>query len=117
MVSHSRDGYPLGRDHGAPYRLVVPQLYGYKHIKHLCRIDMVDHHVRSPHEPWIMRPLGRVEHEERHGLGMNRVLRLAYSLVVRRTLRSCRVRDPGSGNSHRLLPDLRDPQTAQPALH
>lgn len=94
LVAHSRNGLPLARDHGAPYRLVVPQLYGYKHIKHLSGIDLVDHHLRSPHEPWIMHRIGRVENEQRHGLGMNRALRLTYSLVVRAALRSYGMRDP-----------------------
>ncbi len=94
MLAHSRDGEPLGRAHGAPYRLVVPQLYGYKNIKHVCRIDLVDHHVRSPYEPWIMHRLGRVAREERHGLGMNRLARVVYGLARRRTLRSYGVSDP-----------------------
>lgn len=72
----------------------MPHLYGYKNIKHVCRIELVDHHVRSPHEPWIMHRLGRVAHEERHGLGMNRLARLAYGTLCRRTLRSYGVRDP-----------------------
>ncbi len=94
MLAHSRDGEPLGRDHGAPYRLVVPQLYGYKNIKHVCQIDLVDHHVRSSHEPWIMHRLGRVAREERHGLGLNRLARFAYGLARRPALRSYGVSDP-----------------------
>ncbi|MDN5764386.1 MAG: molybdopterin-dependent oxidoreductase [Humibacillus sp.] len=94
MLAHTRDGEPLGRAHGAPYRLVVPQLYGYKNIKHVCRIDLVDHHVCSPHEPWIMHRLGRVAPEERHGLGLNRLARLAHGLSRRRTLRSYGLSDP-----------------------
>lgn len=94
MVAHSCEGTPLTRAQGAPYRLVVPHLYGYKHVKHLCRIDLVDHHVRGPHEPWIMHRLGRVECEERHGLGMNRAVRVTNGMLVRRALRSYGVRDP-----------------------
>ena len=94
MLAHTRDGEPLGRAHGEPYRLVVPHLYGYKNIKHVCRIDLVDHHVRSPLEPWIMHRLGRVAHEERHGLGLNRLARLAYGVALRPTLRSYGVSDP-----------------------
>ncbi|CAN5597124.1 sulfite oxidase-like oxidoreductase [soil metagenome] len=60
MLAHSRVGTPLDRAHGAPYRLVVPHLYGYKHVKHLCRIELTDHHVRGPHEPWIMHRRGRL---------------------------------------------------------
>lgn len=94
MIAHTRDGNPLARDDGAPYRLIVPRLYAYKSIKHVCRIELVDHHVRSRYEPWIMHRLGRVEHEERHGLGMNRLARFAYRLVLPRTLRSYGARDP-----------------------
>lgn len=94
MIAHSRDGAPLTRAHGAPYRLVVPHLYGYKNIKHVGRIDLVDHHVRSPHEPWIMHRLGRVAHEERHGLRLNRLTRLVFSMARRRTLRSYGMSDP-----------------------
>ncbi|WP_158600537.1 molybdopterin-dependent oxidoreductase [Tessaracoccus antarcticus] len=94
MIAHSRDGRPLERDHGAPYRLVVPQLYGYKHVKHLCRIDLVDHHVRSPHEPWIMHRIGRVAREERFGVGMRWLVRLLARATVRPTLRRYDVPDP-----------------------
>lgn len=58
MVAHAHDGHPLTRAQGAPYRLVVPQLYGYKHVKHLCRIELVDHHVSSLYEPWLMHHRG-----------------------------------------------------------
>lgn len=94
MIAHSRDGVPLARDHGAPYRLVVPHLYGYLHVKHLCHFELVDHHVRNRYEPWIMHRLGRVEREERHGLGMSRLLRRAYRLACRATLRTYGVLDP-----------------------
>lgn len=94
MIAHSRDGVPLAHDHGAPYRLVVPHLYGYRHVKHLCHVELVDHHVRNPDEPWIMHRLGRVEREERHGLGMSRLLRLVNRLACRATLRTYGVLDP-----------------------
>lgn len=94
VLAHSREGSPLTRADGAPYRLVVPQLYGYQHVKHLGRIELVDHHVRSPLEPWIAHRVGRVEGEQRSGLGMGRVLRVAYGLAVRRALRSRGVQDP-----------------------
>jgi DMSO/TMAO reductase YedYZ molybdopterin-dependent catalytic subunit len=32
---------PLSRGHGAPLRLVVPGMYGYKFIKWLNRIELV----------------------------------------------------------------------------
>lgn len=94
MVAHSRDGRPLARDHDAPYRLVVPQLYGYQHVKHLCAIDPVDHHVRSPYEPWIMHRIGRVAHEERFGVGLRPLARVLNRALVRRSLRRYGMPDP-----------------------
>lgn len=94
LLAHSRDGAPLDRAHGAPYRLVVPHLYGYKHIKHVCRIELTDHHVRGPHEPWIMHRRGRVEEEERVGLGMQRAVRMLNRLFVGQALRSAGVQKP-----------------------
>ncbi|MGB3184711.1 MAG: molybdopterin-dependent oxidoreductase [Ornithinimicrobium sp.] len=94
MLAHSREGAPLGRAYGAPYRLVVPHLYGYKHIKHVCAIELTDHHVRGPHEPWIMHRRGRVAEEERSGLGMARVTRSINRAFVTRALRSYGVDKP-----------------------
>ena len=94
MLAHSRDGQPLGRDHGAPYRLVVPQLYGYKHIKHVCSIELSDHHVKGPHEPWIMHPRARVDHEERSGLGIGRLVRRINRSYAGRALKSAGVPEP-----------------------
>ena len=35
-------GHPLPRQHGAPFRLVVPWKYGYKSIKSIVKIELVD---------------------------------------------------------------------------
>jgi DMSO/TMAO reductase YedYZ molybdopterin-dependent catalytic subunit len=34
------DGKPLSRAHGAPLRLVMPQMYGYKSVKWVNRIEV-----------------------------------------------------------------------------
>jgi DMSO/TMAO reductase YedYZ molybdopterin-dependent catalytic subunit len=41
MLGHSMDGQPLSQAHGAPMRLVIPEMYGYKNVKWLTRIDLV----------------------------------------------------------------------------
>ena len=41
ILAHSMDGAPLSRAHGAPVRLVIPQMYGYKNVKWLRRIELV----------------------------------------------------------------------------
>lgn len=40
MVAYGLDGQPLSRDHGAPLRVVMPRMYGYKGVKWLERITV-----------------------------------------------------------------------------
>jgi DMSO/TMAO reductase YedYZ molybdopterin-dependent catalytic subunit len=40
MLAHAMDGKPLSRAHGAPLRLVIPEMYGYKNVKWLTRIEL-----------------------------------------------------------------------------
>ena len=35
------DGRPLSRAHGAPVRLVIPEMYGYKNVKWLAGVNLV----------------------------------------------------------------------------
>ena len=41
MIALDLDGSPLPRPHGAPLRLVIPEMYGYKGVKWLERIEVV----------------------------------------------------------------------------
>jgi DMSO/TMAO reductase YedYZ molybdopterin-dependent catalytic subunit len=41
MLAYEMDGKPLPREHGAPVRLIIPEMYGYKNVKWLERIDVV----------------------------------------------------------------------------
>ena len=41
MLAHHMDGAPLSQAHGAPLRLVIPEMYGYKGVKWLTRIELV----------------------------------------------------------------------------
>jgi DMSO/TMAO reductase YedYZ molybdopterin-dependent catalytic subunit len=41
MLAHAMDSKPLTQAHGAPMRLVIPEMYGYKGVKWLTRIDLV----------------------------------------------------------------------------
>ena len=41
MLAYAMDGKPLSREHGAPLRLVIPEMYGYKGVKWLNRINLV----------------------------------------------------------------------------
>jgi DMSO/TMAO reductase YedYZ molybdopterin-dependent catalytic subunit len=42
LLAHSLDGRPLSREHGAPARVVMPRMYGYKGVKWLERIVVTD---------------------------------------------------------------------------
>jgi DMSO/TMAO reductase YedYZ molybdopterin-dependent catalytic subunit len=42
MLGLEMDGKPLTREHGAPARLVMPQMYGYKGVKWVKRITVTD---------------------------------------------------------------------------
>lgn len=41
MLAYGMDHKPLAREHGAPVRLVIPEMYGYKNVKWLERINLV----------------------------------------------------------------------------
>ncbi len=41
MLALDLDGRPLSRPHGAPARVVIPEMYGYKGVKWLERIELV----------------------------------------------------------------------------
>jgi DMSO/TMAO reductase YedYZ molybdopterin-dependent catalytic subunit len=41
MLAYEMDGAPLPREHGAPVRVVIPEMYGYKNVKWVKRITLV----------------------------------------------------------------------------
>jgi DMSO/TMAO reductase YedYZ molybdopterin-dependent catalytic subunit len=43
LLALDMDGQPLSRPHGAPARVVIPEMYGYKGVKWLTRMELVDH--------------------------------------------------------------------------
>jgi DMSO/TMAO reductase YedYZ molybdopterin-dependent catalytic subunit len=40
LLAYEMDGKPLTREHGAPVRVVIPQMYGYKNVKWVERITV-----------------------------------------------------------------------------
>jgi DMSO/TMAO reductase YedYZ molybdopterin-dependent catalytic subunit len=49
MLALDLDGEPLSRPHGSPARVVIPEMYGYKGVKWLSRIELV---ARQPLGFW-----------------------------------------------------------------
>jgi DMSO/TMAO reductase YedYZ molybdopterin-dependent catalytic subunit len=43
MLALDMDGQPLSRPHGSPARVVIPEMYGYKGVKWLSKIELVAH--------------------------------------------------------------------------
>jgi DMSO/TMAO reductase YedYZ molybdopterin-dependent catalytic subunit len=41
MLAYEMDGAALSRPHGAPARVVIPEMYGYKGVKWLARMELV----------------------------------------------------------------------------
>jgi DMSO/TMAO reductase YedYZ molybdopterin-dependent catalytic subunit len=41
MLAYEMDGRALAREHGAPVRVVIPEMYGYKNVKWVERIELV----------------------------------------------------------------------------
>ena len=41
LLAYEMDGGPLPREHGAPVRVVIPEMYGYKNVKWLQEIQVV----------------------------------------------------------------------------
>jgi DMSO/TMAO reductase YedYZ molybdopterin-dependent catalytic subunit len=41
MLAYEMDGKPLPQEHGAPVRLIIPEMYGYKNVKWLQGIEVV----------------------------------------------------------------------------
>jgi DMSO/TMAO reductase YedYZ molybdopterin-dependent catalytic subunit len=41
LLAYEFNGKPLPREHGAPVRVVIPEMYGYKNVKWVERIELV----------------------------------------------------------------------------
>jgi len=41
MLAYEMEGQPLPQEHGAPLRLIIPEMYGYKNVKWVERIELV----------------------------------------------------------------------------
>lgn len=79
ILATGLDGSALGPRHGAPLRLVAPQHYGYKSVKHLTSIDF---RSEGPNRLGKEHLRGRVVHEERHPKLPSWLVRLPYRMLI-----------------------------------
>lgn len=88
LLADTQDGAPLAVAHGAPVRLVAPAHYGYKSVKHLCRIEFWQ--ASPPVKPaafaFMDHPRARVAHEERGRWFPGWLLRFAYRPLIKGTV-------------------------------
>jgi len=87
IIADRLQGEPLTLEHGAPLRLVAPDLYAYKSAKHICRIDLrTDFRPGFADRQTNAHRRGRVALEER-GRGLpGWVYRWIYRALFRPTL-------------------------------
>lgn len=89
LLADTLDGAPLSLKHGYPLRLVMPHLYGYKGVKHLCRLELRVLPVRDS-TAWLAHSRGRVGIEERARIGPQLLWRWLYRLWLPLYLRLIR---------------------------
>lgn len=88
LLADELNGEPLPIAHGAPLRLVAPAHYGYKSLKHLCRIEYWsdDTHWRPAAFRFMDHLDARVAREERGRVAPGWLLRFLYRPLVKPTI-------------------------------
>jgi len=89
MLADSLDGQPLSIEHGAPLRLIAPEHYGYKNLKHLKKIEFYTKMpvVKRGIRAFLDHPRARVKEEERGRWVPGWILRYIYRTLIARTVR------------------------------
>ena len=80
---------PLTIEHGAPIRLVAPDHYGYKNLKHIKRLEFYaeEQPVKQGVLSFMDHPRARVAYEERASKGPGFVFRWLYKFGINGTIR------------------------------
>lgn len=92
LIADKIDGKPLSIEHGAPLRLVLPDHYGYKNLKHLVKIEFYSTMpvVKRGIRAFLDHPRARVAREERGRWVPGRILRYLYRPLIASTVRAYR---------------------------
>jgi len=88
LLADMLDGESLSVEHGAPVRLIVPAHYGYKSVKHLCRIEFRNEEdgYRASGFSFMDHPRARVALEERGRGAPGWLLRYLYRPLIAGTV-------------------------------
>lgn len=89
LLADQLDNKPLNLEHGAPIRIVAPDHYGYKNLKHIKRIEFYaeKQKVKQGYLSFMDHPRARVAFEERASTGPGFVFRWLYKLGIKGTIR------------------------------
>ncbi len=89
LLADKLNNESLGIEHGAPIRIVAPDHYGYKNLKHLKRIEFYSEPkaIKQGILGFMDHPRARVSHEERAALGPSILFRWLYRLRIKSTIR------------------------------
>jgi len=87
LLADHLNGEPLSIEHGAPLRLIAPDHYGYKNLKHLKRIEFYTEKkkVKQGILGFMDHPRARVAYEERAVGGPGWFFRFLYRPLVKST--------------------------------
>lgn len=91
---------PLNVEHGAPIRIVAPDHYGYKNLKHLKGMEFYSStkKIKQGYLSFMDHPRARVSHEERASYGPAILFRWIYKIGIKNTISSYKK----ATNSYRL---------------
>jgi len=89
LLADQLDNQPLTIEHGAPIRIVAPDHYGYKSLKHINRIEFYAEKqiVKQGYLSFMDHPRARVAREERASKGPGILFRWLYKFGIKGTIR------------------------------
>lgn len=89
LLADQLDNQPLTIEHGAPLRIIAPDHYGYKNLKHIKRIEFYveEQIVKQGYLSFMDHSRARVAQEERASKGPGIIFRWLYKLGIKGTIR------------------------------
>ncbi|MFK8162370.1 MAG: molybdopterin-dependent oxidoreductase [Lewinella sp.] len=89
LLADQLNNQPLTLEHGAPIRIIAPDHYGYKNLKHLSRIEFYAEKqiVKQGYLSFMDHPRARVAFEERASKGPGIIFRWLYKFGIKGTMR------------------------------
>lgn len=89
LIADQLDNKPLTMEHGAPIRIIAPDHYGYKNLKHIERMEFYTEQkvLKRGVLGFMDHPRARVAYEERALKGPGIMYRWLYKFRIKKTIR------------------------------